>query len=147
MKYKNAIEKLNLMEGMACRCICNVHYFNQTSGHQGRCWALIQNAIGESACIFWSHLFGNRRDDFHYSAFFSIDEVKQTDTNFSYESVKYRLINHIKMNDSEYLEFWKEVKSCRDQFVAHRDYKSEGLIFPGIDLCRNGIVSLSKTFA
>jgi hypothetical protein len=147
MKNKSAIEKLKLMEGIAWRCICNVHYFNLTSGHKGRCWSIIQNAIGESACLFWSHLFGSRGDHFHYSTFFGLDEVIQTDSNFSVESVKSRLMNHVKMNDSQYSEFWKEVKSCRDQFVAHRDNKIEGLIFPRIDLCKNMAEELRIIFS
>ena len=147
MKYKSEIKKIRLMEGMAYRCICNVHYFNLTSGHQGRCWPFIQNAIGESALLFWSHLFGNKRDDFHYSVFFGLDEVNQTDKNFSLEYVKSRLMKHIGMNDSEYLDFWKEVKSCRDKFVAHRDFKRDGLIFPRIDLCKNMAEELRDIFS
>lgn len=147
MNYKSAIEKLGLMEGMAYRCICNVHYFNLTSGHEGRCWPLIQNAVGESACLFWSHLFGNRSDDFHYSAFFSLDEVMHPDSRFSLKNVKSRLMKHIKMNDSEYLDFWREVKSCRDQFVSHRDNKNEGIIFPRIHLCKNMAEELRIIFS
>lgn len=59
------IEKIELMEGMAWRCICYVHYFHIVSGLPGNFWPLIQNSIGESACLFWAHLFGNRKDDFH----------------------------------------------------------------------------------
>jgi len=134
------------MEGMAWRCICHVHYFYLVSGHPGNFWPLVQNAIGEGACLFWSHLFGNIKDDFHYSSFFSLEEIEQTNIEFSLDRVKSRLWNHINMDESEYATFWKEVKSCRDQFIAHRDSKGEGLIFPRIDLCREMAEELRNIF-
>lgn len=141
-----SIEKLELMEGMAWRCICYAHIFNLVSGHPGNFWPLVQNSIGESACLFWSHLFGNRNDDFHYSSFFSLEEVDQTNIEFSHEKVKSRLYNRINMDYSEYTVFWKEVKSCRDQFIAHRDSNGVGLIFPKIDLCREMAEELRDIF-
>ena len=140
------IEKLELMEGMAWRCICHVHYFHRVGGHPGYFWPLVQNAMGESVCLFWSHLFGNRKDDFHYSSFFSLEEVKQTHIEFSLEKVKSRLCKHINMDESGYKLFWKEVKSCRNQFIAHRDTNGVGLKFPRIDLCREMAEELRDIF-
>ena len=65
MKNKETLDKLELMEGFAWRCISYVQYFQLTSGHPGKFWPIVQNAVGEAACLFWSHLFGNRNDDFH----------------------------------------------------------------------------------
>ncbi len=50
------------------------------------------------------------------------------------------------MDDSEYTIFWNEVKSCRDQFIAHRDLKGVGLVFPRIDLCREMAEELRNIF-
>ena len=140
------IEKLELMEGMALRCIYYVHYFHLVSGPSGNFWPIVQNSIGESACLFWSHLFGNRKDNFHYSSFFSLKEFEQTHLEFSFEKVKSRLYNHINMDEAEYKIFWNEVKSCRDQFIAHRDSNAERLKFPRIDLCRQMAEELRDIF-
>lgn len=142
----NPIKQLELMEGMAWRCICHVHYFQLVCGHPGNFWPLVQNAIGEGACLFWGHLFGNKKDDFHYSKFFGLEEVEQADLKFSLDKVKARLLNRISMNDSEYEVFWNEVKSCRDQFIAHRDSKGVDIIFPRIDLCREMAEELRDIF-
>ena len=146
MKSKEAIKHLEIMEGLAWRCICHVHYFHLMSGHQGKFWPIVQNAIGEGACLFWSHLFGSRNDDFHYSNLFSLEEVEQTDIKFSLNKVKARLLNRVGMKDPEYEYFWKDVKSCRDQFIAHRDSKGMCIIFPRIDLCREMAEELRDIF-
>lgn len=146
MKNKDPVDKLELMEGMASRCICYVHYFQLTSGHPGKFWPFIQNAVGEITCLFWSHLFGNKNDDFHYSKFFSIEGVRETGDKFGLDTVKARLIDRINMNDFEYEAFWKEVKSCRDKFVAHRDANGKGIIFPRINLCQEMAEELRDIF-
>lgn len=146
MKNKETIDKFELMEGLAWRCICYVQYFQLTSGQPGKFWPVVQNAIGDAACLFWPHLFGNREDNFHYSKFFPIEEVAQADDKFSLETIKPRLIDRIGMNEFEYKAFWKEVKSCRDKFVAHRDSNGVGIIFPKINLCREMAEELRDIF-
>ena len=146
MKIEKTIEQFELMEGIAWRCICNIHYFQLTSTHSGKFWPVIQNALGETACLFWSHLFGNRDDDFHYSKFFSREDVRQTSEKFALESIKIRLFNSINMDQSEYETFWSEVKSCRDKFVAHRDSNRTGIIFPRINLCQKMTEELRDIF-
>jgi len=136
MPAKETIELLNWIENVAWRCICCEHYFGLTTGLSGKFWPLVQNALGEAVCVFWSHLFGNRTDALHYSQFFSREDVVRTANGFAAPAVKNRLIKKIGFGEKEYKEFWKEVKNCRDQFVAHKEVSSKGLIFPRIQNCR-----------
>jgi len=129
------IEYIKWLENVLYRLISSEHYFKLVSGQQKQSWSIIQNSLGESVCIFWSHVFGNYKDDLHYSKFFDEDAEKIAGTNFSQNKIKARLLKALKMNNSDYDKFWKEVKSCRDQFIAHKEIGSNN-IFPSINLCR-----------
>lgn len=135
MNVKEKLEQLKLMEGVAWRCICAERYFELTTGYPGQFWPLVQNSLGEGVCILWSHLFGNRSDDLHYSKFFSDADMSSLSGAFNREAVKNRILSNPRMSSNEYEVFWREVKACRDQFVAHKDI-SKVVTFPRIEKCR-----------
>jgi hypothetical protein len=136
MPTKETMELLKWIENVARRCICCEHYFGLVTGLPGQFWPLVQNALGEAVCVFWSHLFGKRAEDLHYSQFFAREDVAGMENGFSASAVKDRLVKKIGFGEKEYEDFWKEVKNCRDQFVAHKDVFATGLIFPRIQNCR-----------
>jgi hypothetical protein len=98
-------------------------------------WSMTQNSLGESVCIFWCHIFGNRSDDLHYSNFFGSDTEKVGGTIFSSDGVKARLLKAIRLDDHSYEIFWNEVKDFRDQFAAHKEI-GQNVVFPRTTLCR-----------
>lgn len=136
MVSEETLRRAAWLENVALRCIFSEHYFTLTTGHKGEFWPIAQNSLGEAVCVLWSHVFGNRSDDLHYTKFFSLTEVTSAGTEFSSQTIKRRILKRIGMNDSEYEGFWREVKDCRDQFVAHKQLSSQGLIFPHINVCR-----------
>ncbi|KHE90839.1 MAG: hypothetical protein K8F52_16645 [Candidatus Scalindua rubra] len=129
------IEYIKWLENVLYRLISCEHYFKLVSGRENQFWPIVQNSLGESVCIFWSHVFGNKKDDLHYSKFFNDDIERITGRNFSRINIEARMLTALKMNDTEYENFWKEVKSCRNQFIAHKEIGSN-TVFYRIDLCR-----------
>ena len=130
------LAELKYREGIASRCIQGVHYFEHCTGHDGFFWPFIQNAVGETVCLSWSHLFGNRTDDLHFSRFFGRSDVSACGEEFTPDAVKSRLLECVSLSEVEYEEFWKEVKTCRDKFIAHKELGEQEIYFPRIDLCR-----------
>ena len=86
-------------------------------------------------CVVLCHIFGNRSDDWHYSNFFESETENIDGKNFSLPIIKSRLLKAIEMDDIAYSEFWNEVKTCRDQFISHKEI-GVNIMFPRTDLCR-----------
>ncbi len=147
MPDEKTIQQLEYMEGVARRCIQAVHYFHLTTGHPGEFWPFVQNVVGESVCLFWAHLFGNRSDDLHYSKLFSRKDLLSNAKDYKTENIKKRLLAHVGLSDEKFEAFWEEVKTCRDQFVAHRDLSKSKIIFPHIDVCRKMAEELRVIFS
>lgn len=137
------IEKINTIENVLVRLIKYEHYFNLCSDHKGEFWQIVQNSIGESVCLFWCHIFGNRTDDFHYSQFFNKEAEIIAGADFSAGNVKRRMLSAMKISKPEYEVLWQEVKDCRDKFVSHKEHGAS-VIFPRIDLCRTQVEELRR---
>lgn len=129
------IEYLKWVENVLFRLVSYEHFFELSSNNKNHFWSMVQNSLGESVCIFWCHIFGNRSDDLHYSNFFNSETENIGGKNFSLPIIKSRLLKAIEMDDSAYSKFWNEVKTCRDQFIAHKEI-GVSIKFPRIDLCR-----------
>lgn len=131
------LDKIKFLENVLVRLIKCEHYFELSSGLDGKFWPIVQNAIGESTCVFWCHIFGNRRDELHFTQFFKSESV------FTPDTVKSRMLAAMKMSDPEYAKFWEEVKNCRDKFISHKEVGAS-VIFPHIDKCRIQAEELRK---
>jgi len=125
------LEKINTLEHVLVRLIKGEHYFELCTGHAGGFWPVVQNAVGEAVCLYWCHLFGNRKDDLHFSQFFK----ESSENGFLPAHVKQRMLSAMNLSEPEYKEFWNQVKDCRDKFVSHKEHRAS-VIFPRIDLCR-----------
>ena len=125
------LEKIKTIENILVRLIKCERYFELSTGHEGHFWPVVQNAVGEAVCLFWCHLFGNRKDDLHFSQFFKESSEKA----FSTAAVKKRMLVAMGLTETEYQEFWNAVKACRDKFVSHKEHGAS-VTFPHIDLCR-----------
>jgi len=136
MHLEETLKHATTLENIALRCIYSEYYFTMTTDHDGEFWPIVQNSLGESVCILWAHVFGNRSDDLHYSNFFNRDNVKSIGNKYTAESIKERILLKIDMNEAEYKLFWQEVKECRDMYVAHKQISATSIIFPYIDKCR-----------
>jgi hypothetical protein len=136
MLDKETLKRLNEIESAAYRCVIDEHYFEIVTGNTKRdFWTVVQNALGDGVCLYWFHLFGNHKDDLHYSKFFSRPDVLAVGKEYSKEAVKKRILAVIGYDDEEYKKFREEVKCCRDKFVAHREIGAKG-IYPNINICR-----------
>lgn len=133
---KETLKRLNEIENIAYRCVVDEYYFEMvTTSTEIDFWTVVQNALGDGVCIYWFHLFGNHKDDLHYSKFFSRPDILAVAQEYSKESVKKRLLDAVGYNDIQYERFRNEVKYCRDKFLAHREVGAKG-IYPNIEICR-----------
>jgi len=130
------LDDLSHMEGAAWKCIRMAHFFDLVSAHPSddRFWIFVQNALGESACLLWCHLFGSRSDPLHYTKLVAHAEVEALGTRFSPAAVKGRLLAHAGLNDATFDALWEQVKRCRDKYIAHRQPDAE-VEFPQLDRC------------
>jgi hypothetical protein len=142
----NRLEYINLVENVLFRLVSYEHFFELTSGKGGFFWSMMQNSVGESVCLSWCHVFGNRTDDLHFSSFFNEEATELCGEEFSLANVKSRLLSVIEMDEEQYREFWEDVKACRDQFIAHKEIRAS-INFPHTDFCRIQAEELRMIFA
>ena len=142
----NRLEYINWVENVLYRLVSYEHFFELTSARVGFFWSMMQNSVGDSVCLSWCHVFGNRSDDLHFSSFFNDEAAELCGDEFSFENVKTRLLSVIEMDEQQYQEFWNEVKECRDQFIAHKELGTS-VIFPHTDLCRTQAEELRQILA
>jgi hypothetical protein len=136
MLNKETLKLINQIEEVAYRCVIDEHYFEMvTANTEKDFWHVVQNALGDGVCIYWCHLFGSNKDNLHYSKLFNRPDVLAVGKKYSRASVKKRILDAVNYDDEQYEKFWKEVKDCRDKFVAHRENGAVG-IFPHINICR-----------
>ncbi|PPD33543.1 MAG: hypothetical protein CTY19_07260 [Methylomonas sp.] len=89
MLDKETLKLLNEIESAAYRCVIDEYYFEIVTGNTKRdFWTVVQNALGDNVCLYWFHLFGNHKDDLHYSKFFSRPDVLAVGKEYSKEAVK-----------------------------------------------------------
>lgn len=123
------LKKINYIENVLVRLIKCAHYFDLVSGQNNQFLAQVQNSIGESACVFWCHLFGSKNDELHFAKFFENESI------FTPHTVKSRFLGAMNLSEDQYKGFWEEVKNCRDKFISHKEI--EAIVrFPDIGLCR-----------
>jgi hypothetical protein len=136
------LEQINIIENVLMRLIKCERYFELCTGHKGHFWPIVQNSVGESACLFWCHIFGNREDNVHYSQFFKNEKR----AGFTIKEVKSRMLKAIDLDEGEYFKFWVSVKDCRDKFVSHKELRAS-VIFPEINKCRLQAEELRRILA
>lgn len=136
MLDKEIIEYLVWVKEIAYECVVGAYYFEIVSGRVGtEFWNIVQISLGDGVCINWCHLFGNCKDDLHYSKFFNRPDILEIGKEYSKEQVKKRILNIINYSDEQYKIFWQEIKSCRDKFLDHKE-KDAKVIYPNINYCR-----------
>ncbi len=136
------LEQIKIIENVLVRLIKCERYFELCTGHEGSFWPIVQNSVGESACLFWCHIFGNREDSVHYSQFFKNEKR----AGFATQEVKSRMLKVINLNEGEYSKFWESVKDCRDKFVSHKELGAS-VTFPEITNCRLQAEELRRILA
>jgi len=136
------------MENVLQRAVMAVEYFNAVTGNgeESEFWAFSQNCFGETACLLWCHVFKSYSDDLHYKNLFGNNKLVFLDESFSYGNVQKRLLDRAGMTIGEYTDFRESVVSIRDQFIAHRDTGTTGLIFPKINIARDMCLELMNIF-
>lgn len=122
------------MEGVACRCVYAVQYFEAVSKLDNEFWAFTQNCFGEMACLYWCHLFNSWDDDLHYTKVFGRDALQNLSEEFSCRSVKERICKAAGLDNSGYDSFRTSVVNIRDKYIAHKDETATTLNFPDINL-------------
>lgn len=138
----NQIEQIKIIENVLVRLIKCEQYFQLCTGHEGQFWPVVQNSLGESACLFWCHIFGNREDDVHFAQLFK----SETRAGFTTQEVKFRMLRVLNLNEDEYTEFWKSVKNCRDKYISHKEL-GVSVTFPETANCRLQAEELRRILA
>ncbi len=93
MLDKETLKYLNEIEVIAYRCVVDEHYFEiVTENTKNDFWNVVQNALGDGVCIYWSHLFVNNKDDLHYSNFFKRQYVIAEGQEYTKAAVMKRIL-------------------------------------------------------
>lgn len=125
------------MEIVSFRCLHSIAYFDASTGKDCDFWQFTQNCYGEIACLNWCHLFNSRKKDpVHYWNLFGEDQLINLGEQYSYENIKHRLLSVARLNEDEYVLFRKEVVDFRNMHTSHREYDSNHIIFPRLDIAR-----------
>lgn len=130
--------RIELMEGVAWKFLRTAHFFEHVSTHPSgdRFWTFVQNSLGESACLHWSHLFGNRKQEkLHLIHLTGMPELQALGPEFSHENILNRLRVRAGLDKAAYEALWDQVSICRNKYIAHKDTDSDPIIFPQLDLC------------
>lgn len=131
-------QRIELMEGVAWKFLRTAHFFEHVSTHPSgdRFWTFVQNSLGESACLHWSHLFGNRKQEkLHFARLTERPELLALGSEFSHDNILNRLCARSGINNVAYEDLRKQVLTCRDKYIAHRDADGTLIVFPRLDLC------------
>lgn len=96
MQLHDKLEHLTWIENVAYQCIYAEQYFEMTTDHDGQFWPVVQRSLGEAVCILWSHVFGNRKDDLHYSKFFAGDDMSILSKAFDSDVIITRILAKIR---------------------------------------------------
>lgn len=122
------------MENIAYMGIRVIEYFNGITGNGGEFWMITQNCYGEKACHMWCQLFNSYSDPTHYTKLFGDDRLIELDPLLSFANVRDRLIASTGLSHAEYDVFRGTVIDFRNKYSAHREYDSENVTFPELDL-------------
>jgi len=131
------LEHISDREVVAWKFLHTAHYFKHVSTQptNDKFWIFVQNSLGESACLLWSHLFGKNKDKLHFGQFAARTDVKVLGAAFSKSEIKHRLIVRASFDEAGYNALWEQVMACRDKYIAHRDLDANPIWFPQLDLC------------
>lgn len=122
------------MENIAYMGIYAIEYFNGVTGKGGDFWMVTQNCYGEKACHMWCQLFNSYNDPTHYKKLFGEDGLLRLDPSLSFKYVRDRLIASTGLCRDEYNLYRDTVINFRNKYSAHREYDSENVKFPDLDL-------------
>lgn len=84
----------------------------ETSKAKNKFWITIQCNFLDIAIMEWMKLFGNNSDQHHWKKIVANPDL-----------FKANMLKHCKLTSEELDSYHKEMKSYRDQFVAHLDSK------------------------
>ena len=142
-------DHLGSVEGIAHRCLTYGRYFARVSSHPqyAKFWIYVQNALGEAFCLLWCHLFGSRKDDFHFSRLFDHPDIRNAGSHFGADAVRARLLAASGLSEDDYAALWRAMKRCRDKYVAHREDPAPIVIFPDIDQACDLVEALRIEYA
>ncbi|CAM2977542.1 hypothetical protein LEAN103870_11490 [Legionella anisa] len=110
------IRRLRRVAILCCHFARNCSYYRaswidkKTSKAKTQFWITIQSNFLDIAIMEWMKLFGNNNDQHHWK-----NIVTEPD------SFKANMLHHCKLTSEEFDSYHKEMKSYRDQFVAHLD--------------------------
>lgn len=119
----NRISRLRRVALLCCHFSRNCAYYRAgwidkiTSRAKNQFWVTIQSNFLDIAIMEWMKLFGNYSDQHHWKKIVAIPD-----------SFKVNMLQHCKLTSEEFNSYHIEMKSYRDQFVAHLDSELTMLI-------------------
>lgn len=129
---KSAIELVKSAEQEAYRGVYSVHGYNLTTSPSDNIFInTAQNAFAEKALLAWSHLFGSKTEQFHKNFQLDIRQVfadptiKAIDPRFKKMNIYGRIVAASGLDEEQYEEYWGNMKTVRDNFIAHKDLSSD----------------------
>ena len=131
-------ECIGNMEGVAWKFLRTAHAFDHVSTHpdDGQFWILVQNSLGEIACLLWCHLFGNAKQErLHFNHFAKRAEICALGPSFAQTAIEKRLMDRAGLDENGYAALQKTIRTCRNKYIAHRDVDGTQIFFPDLDQC------------
>jgi len=123
------------LEMVAFMGIHAIEYFNGVTGKGTEFWMFTQNCYGERSCHLWCQLFNSyNKEPTHYYKLFGNDLLVGLGDSFSYENVKYNVIKSTALDEKEFVLFRKSVIDFRNKYAAHREYETEAIEFPELNV-------------
>ncbi len=83
-------------------------------------WRLLQGNLLDIAVLDWCKLFGSDNEEhrlIHWKRVFADQDTFLED-----------LLAHTAISRDDWLDYWQQMKSCRDQYVAHLDFDNRNLL-------------------
>jgi hypothetical protein len=123
MNDKKVLTLLDYIYDSAYCCISYTNYFEiitlSSQNKRGSNFLnTVQNALGDEACIYWTHIFGNENDDNHlyYEHFFGLCNEE----GYRKEDIRKRLLSVTGYDETEYNVFRDNIIKVRNKFLAHK---------------------------
>lgn len=110
------ITRLRRVGILCCHFSRNYSYYragwhdNKKTKAPDQFWATVQGNFIDTAVIEWTKLFGNHNDVHHWKKIVTDPDL-----------FKSNMLQHCNLDSNEFDSYHKEIKSYRDQFVAHLD--------------------------
>ena len=143
MNKQNKKKVLTLLNGIydaLYRCICYTTYFEKVTcsieKQKNHFLIIVQNTLGDEACIYWTHIFGknDKNNHLHYEIFFNLIDEEE----FKVNDIKKRILNVIEFDENEYSDFFNNIIKARNKTLAHKDIdiSDNSIFYPDLIICR-----------